>query len=81
MTITRMTFSTGRICSREATSKRVGTDPTFSRRIFSLTNHITEIWFSLRANKIRPKTGLNNKSIYLLLFRDVNHVFQAHEII
>jgi hypothetical protein len=25
MTITRMTFSTGRICSREATSKRVGT--------------------------------------------------------
>jgi hypothetical protein len=27
--------------------KRVGTDPTFSRRIFSLTNHIAEIWFSL----------------------------------
>ena len=54
MTITRMTFSTGGICSREATSKRVGTDPTFSRRIFSLTNHIAEI---------RPKTGLNNKSI------------------
>jgi hypothetical protein len=51
MTITRMTFSTGRICSREATSKRVGTDPTFSRRIFSLTNQIAEIWFSITFSK------------------------------
>jgi hypothetical protein len=33
--------------------KRVGTDPTFSRRNFSLTNHIakSKICFSLRANK------------------------------
>jgi hypothetical protein len=29
--------------------------PTFSRRIFSLTNHIAEIWFSLRANKFAKK--------------------------
>jgi hypothetical protein len=56
-----MTFSTGRICSGEATSKRIGTDPTFSRRIFSLTNHIAEILFS--REQIRPKKGLNNKSI------------------
>ena len=55
MTITRMTFSTGRIFPREATSKRVGTDPTFSRRIFLLTNHIAEIWFSLRTNKFAQK--------------------------
>jgi hypothetical protein len=36
-----------------ANSKKVGTDPTFSRRIFSLTNHIAKICFyvSLRANK------------------------------
>jgi hypothetical protein len=75
-----MTFSTGRICSGEATSKRVKTDPTFLRRIFSQTNDIAEIWFSLRANKF-AKNGL--KSVinrYLLLFRDVYHVFQAHEI-
>jgi hypothetical protein len=39
------------IWSREATSKKVETDSTFSLRIFSLTNHIAEIWFSLRANK------------------------------
>jgi hypothetical protein len=37
-----------------ANSKKVGTDPTFSRRIFSLTNHIAKICFSLRAKtKIR----------------------------
>jgi hypothetical protein len=34
-----------------ANSKKVGTDPTFSRRIFSLTNHIAKICFSFRANK------------------------------
>jgi hypothetical protein len=67
MTITRMTFSTGRICSREATSKRVGTDPTFSVRIFSLTHHIAKIWFSLRANKFTQKRVLNNKSIPSLI--------------
>jgi hypothetical protein len=50
-----MTFSTGRICSREATSKRVKTDPTFLLRIFSLTNDIAETWFSLRANKFAQK--------------------------
>ena len=77
--ITRMTFSTGRICSPEATSKRVGTDPTFSLRIFSLSDHIAEMWFSLRANKFAQKRAqIINR--YLLLFRDVNHVFHAHEI-
>jgi hypothetical protein len=40
-------FSTGRICLREGRdSKKVRTDPTFSRQIFSLSNHITEICFS-----------------------------------
>jgi hypothetical protein len=34
-----------------ANSKKVGTDPTFSRRIISLTNHIAKICFSRRANK------------------------------
>jgi hypothetical protein len=34
-----------------ANSKKVGNDPTFSRLIFSLTNHIAKIYFSLRAKK------------------------------
>jgi hypothetical protein len=34
-----------------ANSKKVGTDPIFSRRIFSLINRIAKICFSLRTNK------------------------------
>jgi hypothetical protein len=34
-----------------ANFKKVGTDPTFWRRLFSLTNHIAKIYFSLHANK------------------------------
>ena len=56
MTITRMTFSTGRIFPREAISKNVGTDPTFSRRIFSLINHIAEFGFRF-ARTNSPKNG------------------------
>jgi hypothetical protein len=42
-----------------ANSKKVGTDPTFSRRVFSPTNHIAKICFSLRANKFAKwKMGL-----------------------
>ena len=65
--ITRMTFSTWRICSREATSKRVGTDPTFSNDFFAANffadqSHCRNLDFASR-EQIRPKTGLNNKSI------------------
>jgi hypothetical protein len=35
-----------------ANFKKVGTDPNFSRRFFSLTNHIAKICFSLHANKL-----------------------------
>jgi hypothetical protein len=34
-----------------ANFKKVGTDPTFLRRFFSLTDHIAKICFSLHANK------------------------------
>jgi hypothetical protein len=34
-----------------ANSKKIGSDPTFSWRFFSLTNHIANICFSHRANK------------------------------
>jgi hypothetical protein len=34
-----------------ANFKKGGTDPTLSRRFFSLTNHIAKICFSLHANK------------------------------
>jgi hypothetical protein len=40
-----------------ANSKRVGTDPTFSRRIFSLTNHIAKIFFSLRVARKNSPSG------------------------
>jgi hypothetical protein len=32
-------------------SKKVGTDPTFSQQIFSLTNHITKIFFRFASRK------------------------------
>jgi hypothetical protein len=35
----------------QANSKNVGTDPTFSQPIFSLTNHITKVCLSVRAKK------------------------------
>ena len=40
-----------------ANSKKVGTDPTFSRRIFSLTNHIAKICFSLRVARKNSPSG------------------------
>jgi hypothetical protein len=40
-----------------ADSKEVGTDPTFSRRIFSLTNHIAKICFSLRVARKNSPSG------------------------
>jgi hypothetical protein len=43
--------------SMVATSKKVGTDPTFSRRIFSLSNHIAEICFSREQIRLVQRTG------------------------
>ena len=48
MTITRMTFSTGRTCSREATSKKAHTDRT-------RFGNVTRI-FSFQ-KQIKPSTG------------------------
>ena len=45
-----------------ANSRKVGTDPTFSRRIFSLTNHIAKIWRGGGAGQISCVIGTNNWS-------------------
>jgi hypothetical protein len=52
------------IWSCEAAIKKVETDSTFSLRFFSLTNHIAEIWFSIRANKFAEwRTGSKHATI------------------
>ena len=40
-----------------ANSKKVGTDPPFSRRIFSLTNHIAKFYFSLHVARKNSPSG------------------------
>ena len=40
-----------------ANSKKVGTDPTFMQRIFSLTNHIAKICFSLCVAQTNSPSG------------------------
>jgi hypothetical protein len=47
-----------------ANSKKVGTDPTFSQRIFSLTNHIAKICFSLRVARKNSPSG--ERALYAL---------------
>jgi hypothetical protein len=66
-----------------ANSKIVGTDPTFSQRIFSLTNHIAKICFSLRFARTNclVENGLivtehsrwsKNWFFYFYIFRKLN---------
>ena len=61
-----------------ANNKKVGTDPTFSRRIFSLTNHIAKICFSLRvARKNSPSVRI--RDVRLQLFQHSNCLIQVSD--
>jgi hypothetical protein len=55
-----------------ANSKKVGADPTFSRRIISLTNHIAKIRFSLRENSTRTSVTIIDE-IYLSIHGKMNN--------
>jgi hypothetical protein len=50
-------------------SKKVGADPTFLRRIFSLTNHIAKICFSLLVARKNSPSGEQALGAYEIVFK------------